>query len=169
MYIEVYLYGLLLGFTVCSACTFPLFFIAGGGKKTWLYLFASRFGFTLLALPLVFILPYIQFVATIAILSVGVYAFMLALEGSCPACSKGVIASGFVCVAEGLPAMLQHNTYADALLNAFLFTLGTVTPLIFFAKSGVKLGQQTNLVLAGMIIVIGVFYLYEWFWHMCKV
>ncbi|MCX8173676.1 MAG: hypothetical protein N3F63_03590 [Thermoplasmata archaeon] len=161
MYIEFYLYGLLLGLSVCSACTLPLFLLSGGGKKTLGYIFGARFLLLLGALPLIAFAPYLRIAGSILMLGVGIYGFMMALEGTNSACTKGVLAAAFVCFTEGLPAVLLADGYISGMLNALLFTAGTLTPLALVSTLKLKIDNRLRTVVAGFVILIGVLYLYE--------
>ncbi|MEM3396837.1 MAG: hypothetical protein QW620_06820 [Thermoplasmata archaeon] len=161
MLIEFYLYGLILGFSVCSACTLPVFLLSGGGRKALAYIFGTRFLLLLLALPLIAFLPYLRIAGSIVMLGVGIYTFMMALEGNCSVCSKSAIAATFLCFIEGSPAVFLAGGYLTGILNALLFTIGTVTPLILVSAAKIKIGNNFKLIMAALVIVIAVFYLYE--------
>lgn len=161
MPIEFYLYGILLGFSVCSVCALPVFLLSGGGKKALAYIFGTRFLLLLLALPLIAFFPYLRLAGSILMLGAGIHGFMSALEGDRSTCSKGVLAAAFVCFIEGSPAVFLADSYITGILNALLFTAGTVTPLILVSTAKIKIDNRFKLVMAGLVIVIAVVYLYE--------
>lgn len=161
MFVEFYLYGLLLGFSVCSACAMPVLLLSDGRKKALAYIFGSRFLLLLIPLPLLHLLPYLQIAGSIVMLSVGIYAFVQALEGDSFRCTRGVIAATFICFIEGTPAVLLADSYLAGFLNAFLFTAGTVTPLLLVSAAKIKVGSRLRLVMAGFVIVMAVIYLYK--------
>ncbi|MGC8912919.1 MAG: hypothetical protein ACP5JR_00070 [Thermoplasmata archaeon] len=161
MFIEFYLYGLILGLSVCSVCVVPLFFITGSKKHSIVYMFLSRVLLLLLAVPLIFLLPYMRIAGSIAMLGVGIYAFMLALEGKCTVCKEGTLVAGLVCFSEGLPAVLMADGFLDGIVNILLFAFGNVTPLILLSKLKVNPSNRMKLVFSGLIIIIAIFYLYE--------
>jgi len=81
MYGESLLYGLIIGLTGCSLCSYPLVSVSSNYKKSILYIFLSRGLAALIALPLIFLVFYAGLASSIIMLGIGTYGFMCALEG----------------------------------------------------------------------------------------
>ncbi|MEM4293403.1 MAG: hypothetical protein QXJ27_04470 [Thermoplasmata archaeon] len=163
MLIEFYLYGLILGFSVCSVCALPVFLFSGVGRKALAYIFGTRFLLLLLALPLIALIPFLRLAGSIMMLAMGIYVFMQALEGVSATCTKGTLAVAFLCFLEGAPAVFLADSPLTGIINALLFTGGTVTPLIFASIIKIRINDRLKLVMGGLVIVMGVAHLYESF------
>lgn len=162
--IEAYLYGLVVGSTLCSFCAVPLVYLSSkaymGDRRAVLYLFLTRTAMVMVAIPLIFLGAIITLFASIAMIAVGTRAFMDSLEERPFACKSHTAAlGGLICVSEGFPAVLASTSFVISMLNAFLFSLGTITPLLVFLRFRRRFGQRWQLVFAGMLIIFA-FYLF---------
>ncbi len=162
--IEAYIYGLVVGSTLCSFCAVPLVYFSSraymGDHRAVLYLFLTRTAMVIVAVPLILLGAVITLLASIAMIAVGTRAFMDSLEKRQFACRPHTAAlGGLICVSEGFPAVLAATSFIAAMGNALLFSLGTITPLLFFMRFRRRLGQRWQLVFSGLLITFA-FYLF---------
>ena len=166
MIFESYLYGLVIGSTMCSFCAVPLIYFSTkaymGNHKAILYLFLTRTIMVLIAIPLIFIGTIITLFASIAMIAVGTYGFMHSLEGGIFACkSHTATLGGLICISEGFPALLSSSIFYIAILNAFMFSLGTITPLFIFVKFKKRFNPKIQLIFSALLIIFAFFLFYK--------
>jgi len=162
MYGESLLYGLIIGLTGCSLCSYPLVSLSQNYKKSILYMFLSRGLAALIALPLIFLVFYAGLVSSIIMLGIGTYGFMCALEGKKFSCkSESSLLVSTLCMFEGAPAVLVSSSIIEGIINAYLFSFGTIIPLLIMLKFNKKIDYKFLLVLSGLLIVISTMYLYR--------
>ncbi len=165
MYGESLLYGLIIGLTGCSLCSYPLASISSNYKKSILYIFLSRGLAALIALPLIFLVFYAGLASSIIMLGIGTYGFMCALEGKKFSCRpESSLLASTLCMFEGAPAVLASSSIIEGIINAYLFSFGTIIPLLIMLKFNKKIdNNRFLLVLSGLLIIISMVHLYRFF------
>ena len=163
MYAEAFVYGLVIGSMGCSLCSYPLISLSKDYKKSIVYLFLSRGFAALIALPLIFIIFYAEIIAVVVMLSIGIYSFMNAIEGNSIKCKSETSAiTAFLCMFEGVPAVLAATNILEGIVSAYLFSLGTILPLLALLTFRKNIGSRGVLILSGMLITISIAYLYRY-------
>lgn len=166
MILDSYLYGLVIGTTMCSFCTVPLIYFSAkaymGNYKAILYLFLTRTIMVLIAIPLIFIGNIITLFASVAMIVVGTYGFMHSLESGIVACKSHTASlGGLICISEGFPAVLSSTVFYIAILNAVMFSLGSITPLFVFVRFKKRFNPKIQLIFSALLIIFAFYLFYK--------
>jgi len=63
---------------------------------------------------------------------------------------------------EGAPAVLASSSIIEGIINAYLFSFGTIIPLLIMLKFNKKIdNNKFLLVLSGLLIIISMIHLYR--------